>query len=89
MVVPPKIAQVVFYTTPHASKPILMSQHPRARQPTLDAHVLLKERELNISNELKKETAAVESSTLQPWHKSAPWLISAATLLGLVIIFQR
>jgi hypothetical protein len=49
----------------------------------------LKERELNIPNELKKETAAVESNTLQPWHKSAPWLISAATLLGLVIIFQR
>jgi len=49
----------------------------------------LKERELNIPNELKKEAAAVESITLQPWHKSAPLLISAATILGLIVIFQR
>jgi hypothetical protein len=47
-----------------------------------------KELKLNIPNELKKETL-VESNALQPWHKSAPWLISAATILGLVIIFQR
>jgi hypothetical protein len=43
---------------------------------------------MNIPNELKKD-AAVESSILHPWHKSAPWLISAATILGLIIIFQR
>jgi hypothetical protein len=23
------------------------------------------------------------------WHKSAPWLISAATLLGLMVIFHK
>jgi hypothetical protein len=44
---------------------------------------------LNISNELKKHAATVESNTIQPWHKSAPWLISAATILGLIVIFQR
>lgn len=44
---------------------------------------------MNISNELKKDAAIAESSTIQPWHKSAPWLISAATLLGLIVIFQR
>jgi len=47
------------------------------------------ERELNIPNELKKDIAIVESNTLLPWHKSAPWLISAATILGLIVIFQR
>jgi hypothetical protein len=44
---------------------------------------------LNIPNEVNKDAAAVESSTVQAWHKSAPWLISAATALGLIIIFQR
>jgi hypothetical protein len=44
---------------------------------------------LNISNELKKDIAAVEPNVIHPWHKSAPWLISAATILGLFIIFQR
>jgi hypothetical protein len=44
---------------------------------------------LNIPNEPKKDAVAVESDTVQPWHKSAPWLISAATALGLIIIFQR
>ena len=43
---------------------------------------------LNIHTEVAKD-AAVESITIQPWHKSAPWLISAATILGLIIIFQR
>jgi len=87
-----------FHLTSHKScftpRPTLQNQSlchniPDRSRPHWAPHVLLKERELNIPNELKKETAAVESNTLQPWHKSAPWLISAATLLGLVIIFQR
>jgi hypothetical protein len=44
---------------------------------------------LNIPNEVNKHAAGVESNTVQAWHKSAPWLISAATALGLIIIFQR
>ena len=72
-----------------SSKPILMSHHPRSRRPILGPHLLLMERELNIPNELKKDTAIVESNTLLLWHKSAPWLISAATILGLIIILQR
>ena len=42
-----------------------------------------------IPNELKKDAATNESNAPQPWHKSAPWLISAATILGLIVIFQR
>jgi len=50
----------------------------------------LKEPNLNIHNELKKDATTVESNTtFQPWHKSAPWLISAATILGVIIILQR
>ena len=44
---------------------------------------------MNISNELKNHASSVESNTTQPWHRSAPWLISAATILGLIIILQR
>jgi hypothetical protein len=44
---------------------------------------------VNIPSELKKDAAPVESDTVQPWHKSAPWLISAATVLGLIVLFQR
>jgi hypothetical protein len=38
---------------------------------------------------MKKDVVAVESNTVHRWHKSARWLISAATALGLIIIFQR
>jgi hypothetical protein len=44
---------------------------------------------LNIPNEVNKAATIAESNTVQTWHKSAPWLISAATALGLIIIFQR
>jgi hypothetical protein len=44
---------------------------------------------LNIPNELKKDAATAASNTVQTWHKSAPWLISAVTVLGLIIIFQK
>jgi hypothetical protein len=43
---------------------------------------------LNVPNEAKKDAATVESNTVQTWHKSASWLISAATVLGLIVIFQ-
>jgi hypothetical protein len=32
---------------------------------------------LNIPNEVKL------------WHKSAPWIITAATILGLIVIFRH
>jgi hypothetical protein len=67
-----------------------MSHRSRSRRLTLAPHLLLKEPNLNIPNELKKDDTTVESHTiLQPWHKSAPWLISAATILGVIIILQR
>jgi hypothetical protein len=67
-----------------------MSHHSRSRRLTLASHLLLKEPNLNIHNELKKDATTVESNTtFQPWHKSAPWLISAATILGVIIILQR
>lgn len=66
-----------------------MSHHPRSSPPTLGAPQYLKERALNIPNEVKKDAATVESNNVRPWHKSAPWLISAVTILGLLIVFQR
>ena len=66
-----------------------MSHHLRSGRLTLDPQSLLKEPEMNISNELKNHASSVESNTTQPWHRSAPWLISAATILGLIIILQR
>jgi hypothetical protein len=72
----------MFKTNPYVTSPPIAPAHTRP-------HLLLMERELNIPNELKKDTAIVESNTLLLWHKSAPWLISAATILGLIIIFQR
>jgi hypothetical protein len=44
---------------------------------------------MNIPNEVKKDAVRVDSNTVQKWHKSAPLLISAATVLGLIVIFQR
>lgn len=44
---------------------------------------------LNISDELKKDAAVDESNPIQLWHRAAPWLISASTILGLIVIFQR
>jgi hypothetical protein len=66
-----------------------MSHRARSRRLTLAAQLLLKEPNLNTPNEMKKSVATVESSTLQTWHKSAPWLISGVSILGLIIIFQR
>jgi hypothetical protein len=65
-----------------------MSHHPRSRQLTLSPH-FRRSPNVNTSNELKKDAATVESNIIQPWHKSAPWLISAATILGLIVILQR
>jgi len=42
---------------------------------------------LNIPNKAKKDAAAVESNIVL-WHKSAPWLISAVTILGLIVILH-
>jgi hypothetical protein len=54
-----------------------MSHHTRFRAPTLALHLTGRSAHLNIPNEVKL------------WHKSAPWLITAATILGLVVIFQH
>ena len=58
-------------------KPILMSHHPRSRAPTLALHLIVRSAHLNIPNEVKL------------WHKSAPLLITAATILGLIVIFHH
>jgi hypothetical protein len=44
---------------------------------------------LNIPDVVKKDGAIAESETFHRWHKAAPWLISAVTILGLMVIFQR
>jgi hypothetical protein len=44
---------------------------------------------VKIPTELKKDATIAELIAIKPWHKSAPWLISAATILGIVIILQR
>jgi len=44
---------------------------------------------LNIPNVLKKDDAITESDTFRRWHKAAPWLISAVTILGLMVILHR
>jgi hypothetical protein len=44
---------------------------------------------LNIPTVVKKDGLIAESDTFQPWHKAAPWLISAVTMLGLIVIFHR
>ena len=56
-------------------KTVLMSHHPRSRAHTLALH--LKERALNIPNKVKL------------WHKSAPLLITAVTILGLIVILHH
>jgi hypothetical protein len=54
-----------------------MSHQPRLRAPTLALQLIGRSAHLNIPNEAKL------------WHKSAPWLITAATILGLIVIFQH
>jgi hypothetical protein len=54
-----------------------MSHHPRARAPTLAVHLTVRSAQLNIPNEVKL------------WHKSAPLLITAVAILGLIVIFQH
>jgi hypothetical protein len=43
---------------------------------------------LSIPNVLKKDGVIAESDTFRRWHKAAPWLISAVTILGLIVIFH-
>ena len=59
------------------NKTILMSHHPQSRAPTLALHLIVRSAHLNIPNEVKL------------WHKSAPLLITAATILGLIVIFHH
>jgi hypothetical protein len=54
--------------------------------PAIQPH--LKESALKIPNEIKHDARTPELNTPQ-WHKSAPWLISAATILGLIVILQK
>jgi hypothetical protein len=54
-----------------------MSHHPGSRAPTLALHLSARSAHLNIPNEVK------------PWHKAAPWLISAVTILGLIVILHN
>jgi hypothetical protein len=57
-------------------KTVLMSHHPRSRAPTLALHLIVRSA-LNIPNKVKL------------WHKSAPLLITAATILGLIVILHH
>ena len=43
---------------------------------------------MNIPNVVKKDVPLAESNAVRPWHKSAPWLISAVMFLGLMVIFH-
>jgi hypothetical protein len=54
-----------------------MSHHPRSRAPTLALHLIVRSAHLNIPNEVKL------------WHKSAPLLIAAVTILGLIVILHH
>jgi hypothetical protein len=58
-------------------KPVLMSHHLRSRAPTLALDLIVRSAHLNIPNEVKL------------WHKAAPLLITAATILGLIVIFHQ
>jgi hypothetical protein len=58
-------------------KPILMSHHPRLRAPTLALHLFIRSAQLNSPNEVRH------------WHKSAPLLITAVTILAVVIILYH
>jgi hypothetical protein len=58
-------------------KTVLMSHHPRSLAPTLALHLIVRSAHLNIPNEVKL------------WHKSAPLLIAAATILGLIVILHH
>jgi hypothetical protein len=58
-------------------KTVFMSHYPRARAPTLSLHLIVRSTHLNIPNEVKL------------WHKAAPLLITAVTILGLIVIFQH
>jgi hypothetical protein len=58
-------------------KPVFMSHHPRSRAPTLALHLIVRNAHMNIPNEVK------------PWHKAAPLLITAVTILGLIVILYR
>jgi hypothetical protein len=44
---------------------------------------------LNNPTVVKKDRLIAEMDTFRPWHKAAPWLISAVTILALIVIFHR
>jgi hypothetical protein len=54
-----------------------MSHHARSCAPTLAHHLPVRSAHLNIPNEVKL------------WHKSAPLLITAVTILGLIVILHH
>jgi hypothetical protein len=58
-------------------KPVFKSHHPRSGALTLTLHLTVRSAHLNIPNEVKL------------WHKSAPWLITAVTILGLIVILHQ
>jgi hypothetical protein len=53
-----------------------MSHRARSRAPTLALPLIVRSAHLNIPNE-------------KLWHKSAPLLIAAATILGLMVILHH
>jgi hypothetical protein len=54
-----------------------MSHHSRAQAPTLVLDLIVTSAHMNIPNEVKR------------WHKSAPMLITAVTILGLIVLLHH
>jgi hypothetical protein len=77
-VIEPVMRRTVHTGQCESIKPIPMSHHSRSRAPTLAYELIaLRSAHLNIPKEVKL------------WHKSAPLLITAVTILGLVVIFHH
>ncbi len=70
-------------------KTVLMSHHPGVCRPKLSPSPISRSAHLNNPTVVKKDPLIAELDTFRPWHKAAPWLISAATILALIVIFHR
>jgi hypothetical protein len=57
--------------------PSLCHINPERTRPHWRLTLPVRSTHLNIANKVK------------PWHKAAPWLMSAATILGLIVIFHN
>jgi hypothetical protein len=44
---------------------------------------------MNNPTALKKDRLIAELDSFPPWHRAAPWFISAVTIVALIVIFHR